>query len=145
MLHASRCPPRPSRKQRGPTNCWWQFTAAHRRTERLKGWDERQKQKRRGREKTGRRRKETRQKKTIKVESRIEISSLIPGRKSQQMGLCFVSRALGLQRIKGCRSQPVQARNKKNKNGGKAEAFAFPPFLAQAHVFSFGFLSNSSF
>ena len=26
------------------------------------------------------------------------------------MGLCFVSRTLGLQRIDGCRSQPVQTR-----------------------------------
>ena len=34
------------------------------------------------------------------------------------MGLCFVSRTLGLQRIDGCRSQPSQAR--KSKNGGTA-------------------------
>ena len=45
IWNASRRPPRPGRKQRGPTNCWCQFTAAHRRTERLKGWDERQKDK----------------------------------------------------------------------------------------------------
>ena len=38
------------------------------------------------------------------------------------MGLCLVSRTLGLQRIDGCRSQPVQARKRKNKNGGKAVA-----------------------
>ena len=36
------------RKQRGPTNCWCQLTAAHRPTERLTGWDERQKTKREG-------------------------------------------------------------------------------------------------
>ena len=34
------------------------------------------------------------------------------------MGLCFVSRTLGLQRIDSCRSQPVQAK----ETGGKAEA-----------------------
>ena len=36
------------------------------------------------------------------------------------MGLCFVSRTLGLQRVDGCRSQLVQAR-KKSKNGGRVE------------------------
>ena len=40
ILDASRRPPPPGRKQRGPTNFWCQFIAAHRRTERLKGWDE---------------------------------------------------------------------------------------------------------
>ena len=49
ILNASRRPPRPGRKQRGAANCWCQFiTAAHRRTERLKGWDERQKTKEKG-------------------------------------------------------------------------------------------------
>ena len=44
------------------------------------------------------------------------------------MGLCFVSRTLGLQRIDGCCSQPVQARKNKQEwqksgsnNGGKAK------------------------
>ena len=48
-------------------------------------------------------------KKAIKVESRLRNSSLKTGRK---LGPCFVSRTSGLQRIDGCRSQPVQARTK---------------------------------
>ena len=38
------------------------------------------------------------------------------------MGTSVVSRTLGLQRIDGCCSQPLQARERKNRNGGKAEA-----------------------
>ena len=36
------------------------------------------------------------------------------------MGLCFVSRTLGLQRFDGCRCQPVQARKKQEWRKGEA-------------------------
>ena len=62
-LNVARRPPRPGRKQRGPTNCWCQFTAAHR-------WDERQKSKEKGARKNWTAEERDEAKKTIKVESR---------------------------------------------------------------------------
>ena len=82
ILNASRRPPRPGRKQRGAANCWCQFiTAAHRRTERLKGWDERQKTKREGGEEKLDGGGKRRGKQAIKLESRLRNSILKTGRK----------------------------------------------------------------
>ena len=109
LLNALRRPPRPGRKQRGPTNCWCQSTAARRRTERLTGGMGDKKQKRSGPGKTGRRRNETRQRRNQsgKQVQKLEFES---GQEMKTNGLCFVSRTLGLQH--SCRSQPVQARKK---------------------------------
>ena len=108
ILNASRRPPRPGRKQNGPTNCWRQFNAAHCRTKRLKGWDERQKTKENGARKNWTAEERDEANKPTKVHGKQAQKLEL---KTGRMGLCFVSRTLGLQRIDGCR-----------KNGGKAEA-----------------------